>query len=92
MFIAVVNGGAKILKAVNCYRFQCTDYGCSCRPCRLRRVTVPYSVRALLGGRRECPKILMSSEVASRCFVILPEGSGVFPSGPEDEQLYLCFC
>lgn len=34
---------------------------------------------------------LLSSEVTSRCFVMLPERSGVSPSRPEHEQLYLCF-
>lgn len=36
---AVVNGGARILKAVNYYEFYCTDCGCSRRPHRLWRVT-----------------------------------------------------
>jgi len=35
---AVVNEGARFLNDVNYYEFCCTDYGCSCRPHRLRRV------------------------------------------------------
>lgn len=35
---AVVNGGARILKAVNYYEFYCTDYSFSCRPHRFWRV------------------------------------------------------
>lgn len=81
---AAVNGGTRILNAVNYCGFYFTDYGRSCRPWDLAVTWVPCSLRALLEGRRECAKhSLLGSQLTSGGFIMLAEKSDVFPSSPE---------